>query len=67
LHELDAIRLGRQGQIEVAFPFSASPTRHQVQIRHRAGRETRVYAMGAIDALGIPAMLGRDTRIESST
>lgn len=61
LHELDAIRLGPDGGVAVAYPFSASPTRHRVRI----GDRVEVYAMCAIDALGMSAMLGEDTRIES--
>ena len=61
LHELDAIRLATDGQIAVAYPFSAQPTRHRVRIDDRVD----VYAMCAIDALGMSAMLGADTRIES--
>lgn len=61
LHTADAIRLDADGSIEVAYPFSARPTRHRVRI---AGR-VEVYAMCAVDALGISAMLNRDTRIES--
>jgi alkylmercury lyase-like protein len=61
LHDLDAIRLAPDGAIAVAYPFSATPTRHQVRIGDRTG----VYAMCAIDALGIRAMLGEDTRIDS--
>lgn len=61
LHELDAIRLTPDGHIAVAYPFSATPTRHRVRI----GEGTDVYAMCAIDALGIAAMLGKNTRIDS--
>jgi hypothetical protein len=61
LHEGDAIRLTPNGQVAVAYPFSATPTRHRVRI----GERTHVYAMCAIDALGISAMLGQDTRIDS--
>lgn len=61
LHELDAIRLGPDGRIAVAYPFSASPTRHRV----RLGDRVEVSAMCAIDALGMSAMLGEDTRIDS--
>ncbi|MGH3588671.1 MAG: alkylmercury lyase family protein, partial [Pseudonocardia sp.] len=61
LHELDAIRLGPAGGVVVAYPFSAAPTRHRVRI---AGG-VEVYAMCAIDALGMSAMLGEDTRITS--
>lgn len=61
LHEADAIRLDLDGHITVAYPFSTGPTRHRVRI---AGR-VDAYAMCAIDALGISAMLVQDTRIES--
>lgn len=61
LHEADAIRLAPDGQIALAYPFSATPTRHRVRINDQVD----VYAMCAIDALGIAAMLGRGTRIES--
>jgi hypothetical protein len=62
LHDLDAIRLTPEGQIAVAYPFSAQPTRHRVRIDDRVD----VYAMCAIDALGMAAMLGADTRIDST-
>jgi hypothetical protein len=61
LHELDAIRLTPDGRIAVAYPFSAAPTRHRV----RLGDRLEVYAMCAIDALGMSTMLGEDTRIDS--
>lgn len=61
LHELDAIRLDADGRIAVAYPFSAHPTRHRVRIDGRLD----VHAMCAIDALGMSAMLGADTHIES--
>jgi hypothetical protein len=61
LHQLDAIRLAPDGQVAVAYPFSAMPTRHRVRIANR----TDVFAMCAIDALGISPMLGVDTLISS--
>ncbi|MGW6196954.1 alkylmercury lyase family protein [Kribbella sp. NPDC055110] len=61
LHDVDAIRLTPTGEIAVAYPFSAVPTRHRVRIGDRAD----VYAMCAIDALGIAPMLGENTVIES--
>jgi hypothetical protein len=61
LHEADAIRLDPDGEIVVAYPFSTKPTRHRVWIAARV----EVYAVCAIDALGISAMVGQDTRIES--
>lgn len=61
LHEVDAIRLAPDGQIAVAYPFSAVPTRHRVRI----GDGVEVYAMCAIDALGISSMVDQDTAITS--
>jgi hypothetical protein len=60
LHERDAVRLGPDGGIAVAYPFSAIPTRHRVRIG-----DCVVHAMCAIDALGMSAMLGEDIRIDS--
>ena len=48
-------------EIIAAYPFSARLTDHVV----RFPDEHRVYAMCAIDALGIPAMLDTDATIES--
>ncbi|WP_406055421.1 alkylmercury lyase family protein [Kribbella sp. NBC_00889] len=62
LHELDAIRLTSDGEIAVAYPFSATPTRHRVRIADQVD----VYAMCAVDALGIAPMLGQDTVIHST-
>jgi len=62
LHNLDAIRLDPEGQIAVAYPFSTHPTRHRVRIAD----QVEVYAMCAIDALGVAPMLDQDTRIEST-
>lgn len=42
------------GEIVVAYPFSGRPTPHRVRI----GGQREVDAMCAIDALGIPFMLG---------
>ncbi|MDT7531282.1 alkylmercury lyase family protein [Sphingopyxis sp. SE2] len=49
------------GAIKSAYPFSAKPTRHRVRI----SGGNAVYAMCAVDALGIPYMLARDATIES--
>lgn len=62
LADADFLCLDHAGQITAAYPFSALPTRHRVQI---AGRAT-VYAMCAIDALGISAMTGLPVVIESA-
>jgi alkylmercury lyase len=45
--------------VAVAYPFSGTPTRQQVELDGFPA----VYAMCAIDALGIPAMTGRNGRI----
>jgi hypothetical protein len=62
LHDRDVVRLDEQGRIRAAYPFSGVPTAHVVSIE---GGPT-VYAMCAIDALGIADMLGRDTVISST-
>jgi hypothetical protein len=49
-----------QGEIAVAYPFSGTPTAHRVRL---GGGE--VYAMCAVDALGIPFMLGEQGEIRS--
>ena len=58
----DLIQLDAAGEIQVAYPFSRQPTRHRVT--YRSG--TSVYAMCAIDALGIAAMLGTGLDIDST-
>jgi hypothetical protein len=62
LHAGDFLRLDDTGRIQAAYPFSAAPTGHRVQI---AGGP-RVYAMCAIDALGIAPMLGAAVTIRSA-
>lgn len=62
LHDADVIRLDHAGRIQVAYPFSAAPTRHRVRLP--SGIE--VHAMCAVDALGIPAMLGTDAIITTA-
>lgn len=62
LHEEDFLRLDDAGQVRAAYPFSAVPTPHLVQIE----KGPQVYAMCAVDALGIAAMLGAGTRITSA-
>ncbi|MDQ2710327.1 MAG: alkylmercury lyase family protein, partial [Actinomycetota bacterium] len=57
----DFLTLDGQNRVQAAYPFSAVPTAHRVSI---AG-EARVWAMCAIDALGIPAMLDTDVVITS--
>ena len=58
----DFLCLDPAGQITAVYPFSALPTRHRVRI---SGNAT-VFAMCAIDALGISAMTGLPVVIESA-
>ncbi len=62
LHERDVVRLDEYGGIRAAYPFSAVPTAHTVAITSGP----TVYAMCAIDALGISDMLGRAVTIAST-
>jgi len=50
------------GVVAVAYPFSGTPTPHRVEL----DGQPAVYAMCAIDALGLPLMTGRDGRITSA-
>jgi len=55
------------GAIRAAYPFSGTPTAHRVHLE--ATREepaVELYAMCAIDALGIPLMLRRAATITSA-
>jgi hypothetical protein len=58
----DFVCLDQGGQITAAYPFSALPTRHRVQMSGGAA----VFAMCAIDALGVSAMAGLPVVIESA-
>lgn len=58
----DFLTLGADGRVRAAYPFSAAPTAHTV----RFPDGTTVWSMCAIDALGVPAMLGTDAVITSS-
>jgi hypothetical protein len=62
LHAADFLRLDACGAISAAYPFSPAPTLHLVTI----SGGPQVYAMCAIDALGIAAMLGKTVTISSS-
>ncbi|MFE9399245.1 organomercurial lyase [Streptomyces flavidovirens] len=62
LADEDFLTLDEAGNIRAAYPFSAAPTRHRV----RLDNGVEVWSMCAIDALGIPAMLGRDAVISST-
>ena len=58
----DFLYLDHAGQITAAYPFSALPTPHRVRISGGAV----VFAMCAIDALGMSAMVGMPVVIESA-
>ena len=60
LDEEDLIRI-RDGHVDVAYPFSASPTAFVVRLPD--GRER--YACCATDALGIAPMIGQSVEIRS--
>jgi alkylmercury lyase-like protein len=62
LHADDYLQLGPDGQIRAAYPFSGVATPHLVDI----DGGPRVYAMCAIDALGMAAMLGTGVTITSA-
>jgi hypothetical protein len=57
----DAVHISN-GVVAVAYPFSGTPTPHRVALDGLPA----VYAMCAIDALGLPAMAGRDGQITSA-
>jgi len=62
LAEHDVIAFDQTGEIRAAYPFSPSPT--PIQVTWEDGPVT--YAMCAIDALGISAMLGRPVTITAA-
>ncbi len=62
LHEHDVVRLDDAGGVRGAYPFSGIPTAHAVAIDGGPS----VYAMCAIDALGVADMLCRDVTITSA-
>ena len=62
LAERDVLAFGQAGEIRAAYPFSPSPT--PIQVTWEGGPVT--YAMCAIDALGISAMLGRPVTITAA-
>ncbi len=57
----DLVHLGRGGEIAVAYPFSGVTTAHRVRFAN--GEE--VFAMCAIDALGIAPMFDEPVEISS--
>lgn len=61
LHAVDLIVYdAAKASIAAAYPFSAKPTSHRVEIRNRT-----LHALCAIDALGIPFMLDAPALIRS--
>ena len=62
LAERDVIAFDQAGEIRAAYPFSPCPT--PIQVNWEDGPVT--YAMCAIDALGISAMLGRPVTITAA-
>ena len=64
LDQLDVIHLtNNQTTIAAAYPFSGSPTPHVVTFKRKAFKS--LYAMCAIDALGVGFMFNCDVVIES--
>jgi Alkylmercury lyase len=62
LARADLVRLDETGQVLVAYPFSGVPSGHSVQLVSGPP----VWAMCAIDALGIPQMTRRDGTIRAT-
>jgi hypothetical protein len=62
LAERDVLAFGQAGEIRAAYPFSPSPT--PIRMSWEDGPVT--YAMCAIDALGVSAMLGRPVTITAA-
>jgi hypothetical protein len=50
------------GAVATAYPFSGPPTRHRVRLQPSG---VEVFAMCAVDALGIPYLAGQPARIVS--
>jgi hypothetical protein len=61
LARLDIVAVDNDGRLVAAYPFSPTPTAHRVTLG-----QTTVFAMCAVDALGIPFMLGTDATITST-
>jgi hypothetical protein len=62
LARCDVIVFDTHGEIRAAYPFSPAPT--GIQVRWAGGPVT--YAMCAIDALGVSAMLGQPVTITAA-
>jgi hypothetical protein len=61
LDEDDLIRINA-GRVDLAYPFSVSPTPFVVDLGRERGER---YACCAVDALGVAPMLGQPVRIRS--
>ena len=62
LAEKDLIVWGEAGEcVQSAYPFSGFPTTHTLHLKDGP----KVYALCAVDALGMPVMLGRAADISS--
>lgn len=61
LDEVDLVRIS-VGRVDLAYPFSVSPTPFAVELGRGGGKR---YACCAIDALGLAPMLGQPLRIRS--
>ena len=59
---VDLVVVGAGGRLLAAYPFSAVPTPHRLTL----ASGTRVFAMCAIDALGVSAMLGQPVTVTSA-
>ncbi|SCL31994.1 Alkylmercury lyase [Micromonospora rhizosphaerae] len=57
----DLVAVDSAGRLVAAYPFSPTPTPHVVSLG-----DVEVFAMCAIDALGMPFMLGTDAVITSA-
>jgi hypothetical protein len=62
LTQADLLAFTTDGEIRAAYPFSPAPT--PIRVSWNGGPE--VYAMCAIDALGMSAMLGRPVAITAT-
>jgi hypothetical protein len=61
LVEIGAVVVGDDGEVVAAYPLSAIPTRHRVEVG-----ELHPWANCAFDALAVPGMLGRRGTISPS-
>lgn len=63
LERRDALWVDQEsGAVSVAYPFSGSPTAHEVTI---ASTGVRAFAMCALDALGVAFMIGEPALVRS--